>query len=73
MNLFGGQKLEVCFYARYLYLNKLIGYVDLLDFYEHFPERLSDINAPNCLRLKLNLNYSFCNVQEYGIICPTSK
>ena len=51
MNLFGGQKLEVCFYARYLYLNKLIGYVDLLDFYENFPERLSGINAPNCLRL----------------------
>ena len=53
------QKLWTCLeaknlrfvYARYLYLNKLIGYVDLLDFYEHFPERLSDINAPNCLRL----------------------
>ena len=42
MNLFGGQKLEVCFYARYLYLNKLIGYVDLLDFYENFPECLSE-------------------------------
>ena len=29
VNFVGGQKLKVCFYLRYLYFNRLIGYVDL--------------------------------------------
>ena len=45
MNFFGGEKLKVCFYVSYLYLSKLIGYVDLSDFDETWP------NAPKCVRL----------------------
>lgn len=51
MNFFGGQKLKVCFYLRYLYFNRLIGYVDLLDFHQNWPECLSDTNAQKCVRL----------------------
>ena len=51
VNFFGGQKLKVCFYLRYLYFNRLIGYVDLLDFHQNWPECLSDTNAQKCVRL----------------------
>ena len=37
-NFFRERKLEVCFYASYLYLNEFTGYVDLLDFHENWPE-----------------------------------
>ena len=51
VNFFGDQKLKVCFYLRYLYFNRLIGYVDLLDFHQNWPECLSDTNAQKCVRL----------------------
>ena len=51
MNLFGSEKLKICFYGSYLYLSELIGYVDLLDFNETWPKYSSDLNAPKCVRL----------------------
>ena len=39
------------FYMSYLYLNKLMGYVDLLDFYENWPKHSSDMNAQKCVML----------------------
>ena len=36
-DFFRSQVLMVFFYMSYLYLNKLMGYVDLLDFYENWP------------------------------------
>ena len=43
-NFFAGPKLDVRLYASYLYLNELIGYVDLSDFHGNWQECSSDIN-----------------------------
>ena len=43
MNFFEGEKLEVSLYASYLYLNELMGYVDLSDFDETWPKYSLDI------------------------------
>ena len=51
MNILGGEKLKVYFYASYLYFSELIGYVDLSDFDENWPQYLSDINPPKFVRL----------------------
>ena len=51
MNFFGGRKLKVCFCASYLCSNEEMGYVDLSDFNETWPECSSDINTPKCARL----------------------
>ena len=45
-NFFRGQKLEVRFLRSNLYSNEFIGYVDLSDFNETWPECYSNINPP---------------------------
>ena len=50
MNFFRGQKLEVRFSCSNLYSNEFIGYVDLLDFNETWPECSSNINPPKCVK-----------------------
>ena len=45
-NFFRGQKLEVRFSRSNLYSNEFIGYVDLSDFNETWPECSSNINPP---------------------------
>lgn len=44
MKFFRGQKLGVCFSCGNLYSNEFIGYVDLSDFNETWPECSSNIN-----------------------------
>ena len=51
MNFFRGQKLEVRFSRSNLYSNEFIGYVDLSDFNETWPECYSNINPPKCVGL----------------------
>ena len=52
------------FYMSYLYLNKLMGYVDLLDFYENWPKHSSDMNAQKCVMLWWNWKYFSCNITK---------
>ena len=46
MNFYGGEKLKVCFYMSYLYLNELTGDVSLSDFDETWAKYSSDISRP---------------------------
>ena len=59
MNFFGGRIVKIYFEVTYLHVNKLIGYVDFSDFDEIWPENLSYIDAPKCVRLKLTFGIFF--------------
>ena len=57
VKIFRGLNLEVCFCKNCLCSIELIGYVDLSDFHETWPECLTGINAPKCVRLLRNSKY----------------
>jgi len=59
VNFFRGRKLKVYFCVNYLYLNELIGYVDLSDFNETWTKCSSDISAPEGVRLLHKSKYFF--------------
>ena len=78
MKIFRGLNLEVCFCKNCLCSIELIGYVDLSDFHETWPECLTGINAPKCVRLLRNSKYFSrgapeCDADRTIFYCPTSK
>jgi len=78
VGFFRGQKFKVYFCVNYLYLNELIGYVDLSGFNETWPKSFADIIALKSVRLLQKSKYFSCGIPlsnncQRIFHCPTLK